>query len=161
MEVTLRTAAPADAAAFAHVQTVSWKAAFRGILDEEALALQEERLKEMWAKALEDSDRNIILELDGEPHCIAVWNDSREDWFRGAELICIHSMPDHWHEGYGSMVMERVLQDAKNAGYGKIMLWVFEKNTDARLFYEKHGFRQTANIKTARGPVEVMYQRDL
>ena len=57
-----------------------------------------------------------------------------------AELICIHSLKNNWHKGYGSMMMDRVLGDVKAAGYSKIMLWVFDSNVRAIRFYEKHGF---------------------
>ena len=161
MSVTVRTAEVRDAAVIAHIQAVSWKHGFAGILEGEALELDEARLAAMWGRVLQDSARTILLEIDGIPHCMACWDQSRDVQYPGAELICIHSLPEHWHEGYGSMVMERVLQDAACAGYDRIMLWVFEENTRARRFYEKHGFRLTDHSKTQRGPVEVMYEREL
>ena len=161
MAVTIRTAEVCDAAVIAHIQAVSWKNGFAGILDGEALDLDETRLKAMWERVLQNNARTVLLEIDGHPHCMASWDQSREEWYDGVELICIHSLPDHWHEGYGSMVVERVLEDAKAAGYDRIMLWVFEENTRARRFYEKHGFALTEHTKTQRGPVEVMYEREL
>lgn len=74
-----------------------------------------------------------------------------------AELICIHSLKDNWHKGYGSRMMRRVLEDVKAAGYSKIMLWVFDNNVRAIKFYEKHGFVASGKKQPALGAVEKMY----
>ncbi|WP_419496194.1 GNAT family N-acetyltransferase [Faecousia sp.] len=42
-----------------------------------------------------------------------------------AELICIHSLPENWHKGYGRQMMNRVLKDIKENGYSEVFLWVF------------------------------------
>lgn len=103
-----------------------------------------------------------ILELDGKPHCIAWWDATREKDMPGtAELICIHSLRDNWHKGYGSRMMERVLADAKSAGYARIMLWVFDRNVRAIRFYEAHGFAASGRKQPAFGAVEEMYIREL
>ena len=76
-----------------------------------------------------------------------------------AELICIHSLEDNWGRGYGSMMMEHILKDISAAGFDKVMLWVFEENTRARRFYEKHGFIKKDKTKMFGNSVEVMYCR--
>lgn len=38
------------------------------------------------------------------------------------------------------MMMERVLDDVRRAGYSKLMLWVFDSNVRAIRFYEANGF---------------------
>lgn len=78
-----------------------------------------------------------------------------------AELICIHSLQNRWHMGYGSRMMEVVLRDAAAAGYEKIMLWVFEENTRARRFYEANGFALNGRTQSGLGAAEVCYERAL
>ena len=78
-----------------------------------------------------------------------------------AELICIHSLKDNWHKGYGGMMMDRVLGDVKAAGYSKIMLWVFDNNIRAIRFYGKHGFTASGRKQPALGAVEEMYVCEL
>ena len=78
-----------------------------------------------------------------------------------AELICIHSLEENWHRGYGSMMMARVLADAKAAGYRNILLWVFDRNLPAIRFYRSHGFTPTGRKQPAFGAVEEMYVKTL
>ena len=162
--INIREIVPGDAEILAHLQSASWRSGFAGILEDSILKQRTDivRLTAMYARALTGNfGHGILLELEGKPHCMAIWDKAREDWFDGAELICIHSLPEHWQEGYGSRVMERVLKDMKEAGYKRVMLWVFEENTRARRFYEKHGFHVTEHTKTERGPVEILYEREL
>ena len=117
----------------------------------------------MYQKLLvEHKGNGYILELDGKPHCIAYWDSAREkDLIGFAELICIHSLKDGWNKGYGSMMLKQILEDVTNAGYSKIMLWVFENNIRAINFYEKHGFVASGKKQPAFGAVEEMYIKEL
>ena len=95
-------------------------------------------------------------------HCIAWWDAAREENMRGfAELICIHSLRDNWHKGYGKMMMERVLDDVRRAGYSKLMLWVFDSNVRAIRFYEANGFAASGKKRPALGAVEEMYIKEM
>ena len=163
--VQIRRAQNGDDETLARIQTESWKAAFADIVPAELLAqcTSLERAGKMYARLLSERRGNgYILELDGKPHCIAWWDATREKDMPGtAELICIHSLRDNWHKGYGSRMIERVLADAKSAGYARIMLWVFDRNVRAIRFYEAHGFAASGRKQPAFGAVEEMYIREL
>jgi len=165
MAYTVERAHLGDEAILAHIQTESWKAGFRGILNDEILArcTQLDKVEAMYRRSLESGEGNgYILRIDGKPHCIAWWDQSRAQDMPGyAELYCIHSLQDHWRRGFGSRMMERVLEDMKNAGYARVMLWVFAENTRARAFYEAHGFADTGKIKPGIEPAEICYVREL
>lgn len=106
--------------------------------------------------------KGIILFVDEKPHGIAFWGKCRDvNDSDGAELICIHSLCDNWSRGYGSIMMEHILADVREAGYQEVVLWVFEKNMRARKFYEKHGFVLTDKRKNSFDAVEVMYSKVL
>ena len=163
--VQIRRVEAGDETSLAYIQTESWKAAFVGIISAERLAesTKMEHAVDMYQRLLAAHKGNgYILELDGKPHCIAWWDATREKDMPGtAELICIHSLRDNWHKGYGSRMMERVLADAKSAGYARIMLWVFDRNVRAIRFYEAHGFAASGRKQPAFGAVEEMYIREL
>ena len=123
----------------------------------------EARIEEI-EKILKDKNKGseIILELDGKPHCIAWWDAARDADMAGfAELICIHSLKAGWHQGYGSLMMQQILADVKSAGYAKILLWVFDSNVRAIKFYEAHGFVASGRKQSALGAVEEMYIKEL
>lgn len=165
MSVSIRRVRPGDEAALAYIQTESWKAAFRDILDRETLerCTDLSRATGMYRRLLEEKKGNgYLLTLDGAAHGIAWWDAARDAEMAGkAELICIHSLPGHWRQGYGGMMMERVLSDVALARYPAIVLWVFAENTRARRFYEAKGFHETGLTKNSRGAVELCYQKEL
>ena len=165
MDIVIRKVQPGDENSLALIQTESWKAAFRGILDDEPLArvTQIDRATAMYRRMLEENKGNgYLLLLEGQPHCLAYWDAARDAELAGkAELIAIHSLQGNWRKGYGGMMMDRVLTDAARAGYREIALWVFEKNARARAFYEAKGFRATELRKTGLGAVEMCYVRPL
>ena len=161
----IRKVADGDAPVLAYIQTESWKAAFKGILEDDVLArcTDIERATQMYAGLLKAKKGNgYLLEVDGKGHCIAWWDATREeDMENFAELICIHSLQDNWGKGYGSKMMDKVLADITEAGYTKVMLWVFEENHRARAFYEAKGFVKSGKSKVSLGAVEVMYEKVL
>lgn len=163
--VSIRRVKQGDENSLAYIQTESWKAAFKDIVPADKLerCTEIDRATAMYKGLLEENKGyGYILEIDGKPHCIAYWDASREKDLPGyAELICIHSLQDKWHQGYGSMMMEKVLADVAAAGFSKIMLWVFDQNTRAINFYKKHGFAETDRKQPALGAVEVMLEKNV
>ena len=163
--IHIRPASAGDEARLAYIQTESWKAAFQSIVPEDLLAkaTDPEHATAMYRRLLASGKgHGYVLELDGKPHCIAWWDAARDADMAGfAELICIHSLQENWHRGYGSMMMARVLADAKAAGYRNILLWVFDRNLPAIRFYRSHGFTPTGRKQPAFGAVEEMYVKTL
>lgn len=161
----IRRVKPGDESILARIQTESWKAGFKDIVEEDLLrkSTDLDRATDMYRKLLEQQIGNgYILEVEGAAHCIAWWDAARDaDLTEHAELICIHSLPENWRKGYGSKMMEVVLCDMAAAGYQNVVLWVFEENERARCFYEAHGFTKTDRTKIGLGAVEVMYFRSL
>ena len=166
-EIMLRSARPGDERFCAQVQTASWRTAFRDILPAEVLEGLTEfsRTEEMYRRVLaQDAFHGTLLLLNGMPHGIAFWSRCRapapgqED---AAELVCIHSLPDNWRRGYGSRMMDRVLDEMRRAGFRQVMLWVFAENTRARRFYEAHGFAPTGREQAGFGAREMEYAREL
>lgn len=163
--VKIRKAEPGDEKILAHIQTESWKAAFAGILPPEELerCTNLEKAEQMYHSVLRREGCNMAIAFVADkPHCIAAWGKNRCDLGDTVgELICIHSLQNHWGKGYGSAMMEYVLAQLKQEGYESVILWVFEANTRARKFYEKHGFQLTDQKKLANGIAELMYMKDL
>ena len=161
----IRRVKQGDAEALGAVQTASWKAAFRGILSEEMLEklTDPQKAAVMYRRLLADGTGNgYIGEINGKAHCIAYWDKARDaDMPQYAEIICIHRLPDNWRKGYGGQMMDRLLADIAQAGFDKVMLWVFTENARARAFYEAKGFCSTDKIQPAFGTTEICYVKEL
>lgn len=164
-KVELRKAASGDERILAFIQTESWKAAFSGILSPEELkrCTDMKKAEEMYRNVLKRHIVHMTIEfVDRNPHCIAGWSQNRSDLgSHVAELICIHSLCEQWHQGYGSIMLRHILDEIKEAGYSEVILWVFEKNQNARSFYEKHGFQLSDRTNRSHGAVEIMYSKQL
>lgn len=165
MNIKIRKAKIGDEKILAFIQTESWKNAFKDIISETDLEKYTNitKAEEMYSRVLKENyAKNFILEIDGKPHCIAAWSKARNlAYSDSAELICIHSLCDNWGKGYGSIMMNHIINEIKSAGFKSVLLWVFEKNIRARKFYEKHGFELTDNTQVSYGTVEVMYCKEL
>lgn len=165
MSYEIRRARLGDEAVLAGIQIASWRAAFAPILPEDVLArcTQPEQSAEMYRRLLAQGKGNgYLLSVDGRPHCLAWWDAARREEAAGdAELIALHSLPDRWRQGYGSAMMDAVLEDMRAAGYKTVMLWVFRDNHRARQFYEKHGFAPSGRIEDPLGAAELWYEREL
>lgn len=165
MNIFIRRVKAGDESALAYIHTESWKAAFCNILDKDTLNryTNVDKATSMYQQLLEENRGNgYILTLDEQPHCIAWWDAARDPDLHGkAELICIHSLPTNWHKGYGSMMMDQVLADIKNAGFSEVVLWVFCDNLRARAFYEAKGFCATQHVKQGLGAQEICYLKSL
>ncbi len=162
MEYKIEPVKLGDEEILAYIQTESWKAAFCDILSKEVLerCTNLDKAIEMYKRLLEQKIGNgYLLSVEGKPHAIAWWDATRETDMPGyAELICIHSLQDKWRKGFGSKLMDRVLEDISKVGYDKVMLWVFEENLRARGFYEKYGFVLNGKETKGFGATEVCYE---
>ena len=165
MEKIVRRVCKDDADTLAYIQIESWKAAYAGIIDDETLMkyTNTENVKGIYQKLLDNKKGNgYLLFIDDKPHCIAYWDAARDKELAGkAELICIHSLPNNWRKGCGSMMMSQVLKDMKDAGYSEVVLWVFRDNVRARAFYESQGFMYTDRSKPAFNTEEVLYAKTI
>ena len=164
MEVTLRPAVAGDVADLAAIQAASWNAAFVNILTPEILREYTDcaRLEEMYRNVLALPEIRMTLELvDGVPHGLTAWSDSRDGEPQTAELICIHSRPSNWGKGYGAALMRHALQEMEDAGFSYAALWVFAENRRARRFYEALGFVATGATQISFGCEELQYRKSL
>ena len=163
--INIRKVDAGDANTLAYIQTESWKSAFNRILSKEDLDKYNDVniAIELYNMLLSENIGNgFILTIDEKPHCIAYWDKTRDDEMEGySEIICIHSLCDNWGKGYGTVMMNYILRDIKNAGFSKVMLWVFKENNRARKFYENQGFVLTEKSKKFSNAIEVMYCKDL
>lgn len=165
MKIEINKVSLGDEETLAYIQTESWKHAFKEIIKEDDLiaCTNINDAKGMYRRLLENNiGRGYILKADGKPQCIAWWDKSRdEDLSTSAELICIHSLPDRWNMGCGSMMMQRVMDDIKSEGYDSVSLWVFEDNIRARKFYEKHQFVVEGKTNWFLGAKEIRYIKEI
>lgn len=135
-----------DFEAIANIYSLSWKAAYQGIIPQDYLdALNVSR----WATVLENSQHAAFLLLDdsnyiGTSSICAARDEKMKGW---GEIISIYLLPEYFGNGYASPLLESSINALKEDGFLNIYLWVLEGNMRARKFYEKHGFYENGDVE--------------
>lgn len=151
----------ADACTELHFQHMSllhalgWRAAYRDWIPDSFLSenVTDDRWIPTFRKNYRDGTyRGLLLYAGDAPLCCATYGPARVDasgtickfsspdlagW---GELVSLYGHPEHWRQGYGSIIMEEVLKRLHAAGYPGCFLYVLRENDRARRFYEKYGF---------------------
>lgn len=144
IKYTLREAVPTDARAIAETHVASWRAAYRGIIDDAWLDGRtfEER-EESWSKSLQDwnDSKAMYLAFDGVRLAgFAVVGAPRTDGYAGyAELHAIYNHPDYYGRGAGRILFDTAKDWARARGCTKMFVSLLRDNTLGREFYERTG----------------------
>jgi RimJ/RimL family protein N-acetyltransferase len=99
-------------------------------------------VEEFVKKDLENNEaKNVVAELDGEPAgCVSVWGrTSGRD--RHVAWLAIFVRRKCWGKSVGSALMEEAIRIAKDSGFRRLVLGVFEGNERAIRLYRKFGFK--------------------
>jgi ribosomal protein S18 acetylase RimI-like enzyme len=143
-EVRFRTGGPGDAAAIAALHADSWRRHYRiaysdHFLDDEA----GQYLLDLWTGRFtgggDPARRTVLAEQNGRlvglAHTVL---DEHPAW--GALLDNLHVVHNRKRQGLGTCLLARTAATvlAERPGSG-LQLWVLEKNTAARAFYDARG----------------------
>ncbi len=141
----VRRAELSDASAIAQVHTRVWQQAYRNLLSARYLdQLDWTNRLNSWQDSLRSSDsgeatfvglrRQVVVGFASSGPA----RDSDMGALMAVELYAIYLESAEWGTGSGDKLLAAALESAENV---VVALWVFEENTRARHFYEKHGFR--------------------
>jgi len=101
---------------------------------------------EFTKKDLESNEGKLIAaELDDEPvgWVSLWWRPAGRD--RHVAWLGISVRTEHWGKGVGSGLMQEAVRVAKELGFSKMVLGVFDGNERAMRLYKKFGFKNEAN----------------
>jgi ribosomal protein S18 acetylase RimI-like enzyme len=144
-KVRLRKAVPDDALAIAKAHTASWRSAYRGLLPDERL----ERLDHVpgigrFRETITNQSEIIYVAEDGNGIIgflsLGPCRDPGADRATTGELYALYLIPEYWRKGIGRIMWYQAVRLLVSGGYSHAVLWVFEGNERARMFYEAMGF---------------------
>lgn len=167
-EVVIRRARFEDLRSVSEIVVASWKDAYRGIVDDEYLdgLTVEENYRRRAGNFTDDGF--VVAEVNGEvvAFCRYVFENAYADRFPDVdcELCALYVKPDCKGDGIGKRLIRFVMQDFKDRGYRRMLLWCFKDNFPARVFYEKMGGVYGGTGVVSRGGKdydEVCYVYDL
>ena len=165
----IRPALPEDIPALARVHVGTWQVAYRGIIPDQQLdGLSIPESEEMWSEHVRRPGRtNLVVEAEARVVGFVAFGPTRSrdlDPATIGEIYGIYLEPSVWRMGYGRALMAEALRQLAEQGFAEVMLWTWEINGRARVFYERLGFVSDAALVSDRfGPAltELRYRRAL
>ena len=100
-----------------------------------------------WRQALRDRTR-FVAELDGVVAGTVSGGDA--DSSQASAMTAMWVDPRFRRRGVGDLLVKTVLDWARSAGYGEMLLWVADGNANAERLYERNGFRRTGGVQEMR-----------
>lgn len=143
----IREAAAEDAALISRIIAASWRGAYQGLLDPVYLARlpDESWLPSMRAWLSSGRMYGYIAEADGKPVGCAVFGRARDeqhaDW---GEIVALYTLPAYAGQGAGSALLSAAMDALAEEGYSRVCLWAIAEYAPAIRFYQRRGFRPTA-----------------
>jgi GNAT superfamily N-acetyltransferase len=143
MSLVVAHATAADAETIAALHAASWRAAYRGIMPDDFLdrAVFDDRLNHWRARMKTAPSTQVVLKaVDDGVVCgfACTYLDADETW--GALLDNLHVAPASIGRGIGVKLLAETFDYVRRVRpKSRLHLWVFEANSRARRFYERHG----------------------
>ena len=166
----VRPATLRDAKAIADIHVSASQAAFKALVPGEQMAsVPAEKRQAYWREAIEFSEPQVYVALDGDEVVGFVGFDRSRD--KGTppttgEIWAIYAATAPWGQGRGLALWDAAREGLLDEGCTKVTIWVPLGNERALRFHELAGFkREMTSIKTVpMGSVkveEIRLKRDL
>ncbi len=162
MDISIRQAAPEDAAAIAEMHIASWHAAYTGIVSQAWLDSRNlDESSERWKNNLSgpaDQKQITFLAFKGDFLVgFATAGQSRSEAYSDyAELWAIYVRPQYFGKGVGRVLFNRCAAYVQEIDYKNMFVNVLFDNDLARKFYERIG---ASVIEGSNGTVELGDQK--
>ena len=146
MGITIRKALPEDAYDYAMCHISCWQSAYKGIVSDEFLSnmtVEKEQRIERYRKVLTepgDCEYYCVLHEEILVGFLIINKSQDEDKSYIGEIWAIYLIEKFREKGYGKEILAFAVNELKRIEPKEIFLWVFEKNHNARQFYEKCKF---------------------
>ena len=158
-DLTIRDAEARDAHAIAKIQVNASRVVYAGIFSTVSSTMTIESRIPVWQD---------FIAVAGGPHRLLVAEQSAEIWgyshfgptrdrdqsaSPAAELYSIYVTPERWRHRIGSRLLIESTKIVGDAGFASCTLWVLAENSNARRFYERHGWRSDGTERPVDGPI--------
>ncbi|MGI5456337.1 N-acetyltransferase family protein [Streptomyces sp. CA-249302] len=166
MPIILRTATTADVDTITDIHTLARTAYYRaGGHSDPDLTSAESRAarREAWSRAVESADREALCAIhEGEITGVVLMGPPHDpdpdlDPATTGQLYQIHVRPGSWGAGVGSRLHEGFVRFLRERSLSTGVLEAWERNSRARAFYARHGWRPDGHRRP--GPCGAEYVR--
>lgn len=140
-----------DADAVASVHALSSHAAYEHVAPADHESLPLEKRRAFWRDAIEYSEPQVQVALDGDKVVGFVGFDRSRDPKSKAttgEIWAVYVLPSHWDQGVGLALWDAAREGLIEEGCTEVTLWIPLCNERALRFFEGAAFKR--EIKTAK-----------
>ena len=141
----VRAAMPADTEAVALLHIRSWRATYRGLVDQEYLdSLDPDVVASRYGFGRMGLQLpSTLVAVDDCTVCGMVTTGLSRDLSlpNFGELMAIYVDPAYLRTGVGRALMTAARQRLRQVGVAGALLWVLDRNVSAQRFYERDGWR--------------------
>jgi GNAT superfamily N-acetyltransferase len=105
----------------------------------------------MWSKTLTEQSALVLVATSDDMlvgFCSLAPSRDADAVSTVREIVAIYVDPAFWRCGFGSLLIEGVLESTRPSNVSEITLWVLTDNAPARQFYEARGFNTDGHTKT-------------
>ncbi|MEU6140304.1 GNAT family N-acetyltransferase [Streptomyces sp. NPDC047081] len=163
---TLRAATPADLDAITDIHTLARTAYYRagGLSDPDLTSAESRaRRREAWARVLASADGTVLCAVrEGEVEGVVSMGPPAYPDLNGTtvgQLYQIHVRPGSWGAGIGSRLHEGFVRFLRERSLSTGVLEAWERNSRARAFYTRHGWRPDGHSRPGPGDAEYLRLR--
>jgi len=166
----VRPATARDAKTIANIEISAAQAAYQGLLSNQQIsAMGADKRQVYWLEAIEFSEPQVYVALDGEEVVGFVGFDRSRDPGTPpttGEIWAIYVATSHWGRGVGLALWDAAREGLLEEGCNKVTLWLPLGNERALRFHDLAGFKcEMTSIKTVpMGTLKVeliRFKRDL
>ncbi|MDA1193234.1 MAG: GNAT family N-acetyltransferase [Candidatus Poribacteria bacterium] len=154
MNLVIRTAVPEDASRLAHIEVVSWRTAYHGLMPDAYLAeLSDVEKAGAWyrhlAKHRDSTVRRTFVAIQDDEATGFVSVGVDPDELNDGLVYLIYLLPERWGTGIGTGLMNVATAHFRTVGLDRANLWVLRENLRARRFYERLGWKSDGAMTSA------------
>lgn len=145
----IREATALDAAAISNVRVLSWRAAYRGIIDDaylDGLSVEAGAARYLRSFAPDPAAgfTRVIADDRGRVTGFATAGIVRGGGpARRGEVYLMYLLPDTWRHGLGTRLMRSMARGLDRRGMGSMVVWSLTRNEGACRFYQRLGGRKS------------------
>ena len=141
--IKIRNIKKEDIPEVVNIQIRAWRTAYKGIIDDNYLANMNTEEKIKMREKDYNENKFIVAEINNEIVGFCRYTDNIEKTPEtpkaDCELRALYVKPELKHNGIGKKMFQYAVNEFKNIGKTKMVLWCLKDNVLARKFYEKMG----------------------
>ena len=138
-EITVRQAEKEDVRQIAEILVEDWQTAYRGIMDDEFLdSMNADQRYEIEVKRYQ----KFIVAADGDEILGYAWLEASDEEPADCEVIALYVRYAKRNRGIGKLLMRHAVNQFRESGKKKMIIWCLKENAESRKFYEKIGGKE-------------------